>query len=364
MTAPELTLPIAGTEPALSACLYFLVSAASTGTLTGAYKLGVAASFAARYHRHTRTWQERFDLDRSVLLHIDASEVYALEKHLQRLFGRPGPNGQSWRRDPGRKADGYTEWFDLACLEAMLTEAERWVAQRCALGVCAQVSRGLSPAERALVRLAADGSPLPLPLVSQTQRRALAGACWAQEQAIEAARDVAVAGAALEVAQAFEAHLVWVSVDLWRWYETRPTPCPTHTDVGWADLYFGRFGPPRAQPTVRSQNEPPPTPAQLRFEEACRLRLAVAIDQTANSRRQPQGSCRLMDAVRSTATVYYDDSGNTEALGPFPHPFCADSLLLRLTFERCGWVQSFYARYEALARRAESRHRWAQPELW
>ena len=71
-----------------------------------------------------------------------------------------------------------------------------------------------------------------------------------------------------------------------------------------------------------------------------------------------------MDAVYSTdATGCFD--GEVEAVGAFPHPVCADALVLRLTFEDGRpAVEPYYARYEALARRAESRHRWEQPDLW
>lgn len=364
MTAPEVAHPVVGAEPEQIAYLYCLFSAARSGPLAGAFKLGIAGSFAARYHQHTRTWEERFDLSRSVLLQTNSrQEVLWLEKHLKRLCGEPGPDGRSWRRDPGRRADGHTEWLDQACLEPLLERAVSSMTLRGELGVRFRVVRGLSPADCALAGLAPDGTPLPPQPGSQAQRRALAQARQEQEQAIETARDMAVAGAALEVAQTYEEHLVWVNVDLWRWHQFRPTLRPTCFQTDWADLYFGRFGPPRSQPKVRSKKEPPPTPTQIRFEEACRRRLAAATDQTADPRLEPAWSCRLMDAVHSTATLFCYEDGSTEAVGPFPNSVCADALVLRLNFRRCESVQPYFARYEALAGRVESRHRWEQPYL-
>ncbi len=356
MTTPEITLLSAGAEPVPGSYLYFLVSAARRGPLAGAFKLGVAGSFAARYQQHTRVWKDRFDLSRSCLLRTDRrQEVQWLEKHLKRLFGEPGPDGRSWRRDPGRRADGHTEWFELACLEPMLAQAEGAVALRSALGVRTQVIRGLGPADCALVGLAPDGTPLPPPLDSRAEPRALAHARRAQERAAEDAQAAALAGAALELAQCYDAHLLWVGLDVWRWHLAHPHLQTHRTDAGWADLYFGRFGPPRALPQRRSADEPPPTPAQMGFEEACERRMAAAAPAEAGcSHQKLEPSCRLMDAVYSTCGTASNER-LVQALGSFPHPVCADALVLRLNFKQREAIHAFFPRFKALAERVESR---------
>ena len=363
--SPVVAPPAATTEPSLGSYLYFLFSAARTGPLAGAFKLGVADSLASRYHQHARTWQERFDPARSALVQVERrQEAQWLETDLKRIFGRPGPEGRSWQRDPGRRADGYTEWFELDCLEPMLVRVEGAVALRGKLGVRAQISPGLTPADCALIGLAADGRPLPPQPSSRAEQRARAQAEQEQEEAIEDVRAVAVAGAALELAQAFEEHLRWVSLDLWRWHIANPARRMRRCDAGWADLYFGGFGPPRARPLERSHNDPPPTPAQIRFEQDYERLLSAAAPKVVKGiAGGPEHLYDLTDAVYSTGSTFRLSSGAVEAAGPFPHPVCADTLVLRLNFKRCEALQPFLARFEALAQRVVCRHRWEQPDL-
>ena len=364
MTSPVVALPAATTTPLLGSHVYFLVSAAHTGPLAGAFKLGVADSLASRYHQHARTWQERFDPTRSALVRVERrQEAQWLESDLKRIFGRPGPGGRSWRRDPGRRADGYTEWFELDCLELMLVRVEGAVALREKLGVRAQISRGLSPADCALIGLAADGTPLPPQPGSRAGQRAQAQAEREQEEAIEDARAVAVAGATLELAQAYEEHLRWVGLDLWRWHIANPARRMRLCDAGWADLYFGGFGPPRARPRERSHNDPPPTPAQIRFEQDYERLLSAAPKVVKGIAGGPEYLYDLTDAVYSTGSTFRLSNGTVEAAGPFPHPVCADTLVLRLNFIRHEALQPFFARFEALAQRVACHHRWEQPDL-
>lgn len=147
--------------------LYFLVCAAASGPRAGLFKLGITSVLAARHYQHTLTW-ESFDLGRSALLRARTrKEVLRLENALRHIFGDAGaqdgsravgathrPDGSpaphSWRRHPGQRADGHTEFYDVRCLNLMLSFTEGWLAcrQDRAEGACLQ--RGLESSEAAM----------------------------------------------------------------------------------------------------------------------------------------------------------------------------------------------------------------------
>ena len=69
--------------------LFFLVSAATSGPLTGLFKLGMAESFSLRSRQHRKRWGE-LDLRRSALLRgCDQREAYHLGSVLRDAFGTP-----------------------------------------------------------------------------------------------------------------------------------------------------------------------------------------------------------------------------------------------------------------------------------
>ena len=124
-------------------CLYFLVCAAKSGPLASLIKVGIADRFPIRYRQHTATWG-LFDLSRSALLRVrNRREALDLERNLRNHFGDPVSENiakaagktltsedfiamGSWRRYPGRRDNGYTEFYAFDCLTRMLSHVEDW----------------------------------------------------------------------------------------------------------------------------------------------------------------------------------------------------------------------------------------------
>ena len=115
--------------------LYFFVCSASSD-LDGLFKLGITNHLPTRYRCHTSKW-DKFDLHRSAVLTADREwKVRYIEKILKERFAK-------WRRDPGRDAVGYSEFFSVDGLPEMLAfaqdEGERVLA--------ACLRRGIDPTE-------------------------------------------------------------------------------------------------------------------------------------------------------------------------------------------------------------------------
>ena len=147
-------------------CLYLLVSKAKTGPLVGTFKLGITKDLLCRHKRHTLNWND-FDLARSALVRVGSRrQVQHLESSLRRHFSNPEAEAQaraagqqlssadlaalnSYRRNPGSRKEGYTEFFAIECLEKMLEAAVYLLACNGNRAAGDSVQSGASPCQHA-----------------------------------------------------------------------------------------------------------------------------------------------------------------------------------------------------------------------
>ncbi len=360
----EVVDPVDGpTADLAGSCLYFLVCADTTGDLAGLFKLGIADCLGLRHQQHQKVWGA-FDLPRSAVLRVgDRWEARRLELALRDALGgsvtEGGPGAakpwstadflarKSWRRYPGRKDEGYTEFYAVECLERALVFTEGWLdlCRERLVGACLQ--RGINPAEGAL-GLGVDGGILLTgrdrgPGLRERQRvRREREYAELEEQVVDKMTR------ALALALEYEERLLWV--DLRGWQRRRTEPRWFRVDEGLVDLHFTRFGPAAAS----TDTEPPScSPAQAHFEEL----LMPITSKTACL--HPEG----WRVVRSREVCVFDDLADFFHEAAVLHPTYAGALRLRVEHRLSDLDHPLFAEYEALARRVQDRHPWRQPEL-
>ena len=344
-------------------CLYFLVCADTTGNLAGLFKLGIADCLALRHQQHQKVWGA-FDLPRSAVLRVgDRWEARRLELALRDALGGSVTEGspgaakpqttedfltrKSWRRYPGRKDEGYTEFYAVECLDRALTFTEGWLDLCGARLADTRLQRGIDPAECALDLGIIGGTALigrdRGPGLRERQRiRREREYTELEEQVVDRMSRT------LALGQEYEERLLWV--DLRGWQRRRKEPLWFRVDEGLVDLYFTRFDPALSS----TEAEPPPRSlAQTRFEDLLVPIVAKATCLNPESWR----------VVRSREVCVFDDLADFFSEPVVPHPTCTGALRLRVEHELSDLGHPLFAQYEALARRVENRHPWQQPEL-
>ncbi len=345
-------------------CLYFLVCAASDGPLAGLFKAGIADRFPIRYRQHAKTWGP-FNLTRSALLRVRSRrEAEHLERALRGFFGDPLAESRaraagitltsedfiamgSWRRHPGRCDDGYTEFYDVGCLTEMLFYVEKWRTGCGGRRTGTRLQREINPADCA-VATRADGSPRPLTIEARRELRAQRRAHQQRElKELDAQVEVRV-GQLLDLALAYEKHLVWVHLRFWHWLRDLGRHGFSNVE-GMVDLYFDGFG---TTPFGTDADSERRSAARVRFEAD-----VAFIAAPLESARRCWWDWRRSGSVCSLR--------EPDPLFPYllPHPVCEGKPLLRLEPCLVDLNHPFLARFEALARRVESRHRWEQTKL-
>ncbi len=351
-------------------CLYFLPCAAATGPLAGLCKVGIAESFPARLAQLRAVWGE-FNLERAALLRGGSRcEVRHLELALRHVFGHLDAERaarqagktltnadyvamDSGRRHPGREDEGHTEFFAAECLPEMLAFVEFWLQCRGPRAASASLQRGLTPADGAL-RLEADGRVTPtLSRGERRERRAREHAQWQREkEALHALRAGKVRGL-LDLALAFEEHVVWVDLSRWRRARARP-----ELDIGFADgladLYLDGFGP---APFADDWGQRPAALRRLRagFEQ---------IEVPVTTWPEPWNlRARLEREVQRQRVVRWQEPPLDQFSVAVPPARCRQALRLRLGLLHNAPAWGFYDGFAALAERVEVRGRWEQPDL-
>ena len=361
-------LPKSSTE--LQHCLYFLVSKASTGPQAGLFKLGISSRLPDRHHKHTLRWEE-FDLSRSALLRAcTRREVQRLETALRHIFGDAGTAGGSravgqthrpdgspapatWRCDPGRKADGHTEFYDVACLPTMLAFVEHWLFCRAERGAGARLQRGITPADAAR-GLGIDAGAPTLTKEDKATQRVQRRSQREQDLAALEAHIATRVSQVLDFALAHEEHLLHVHLNLW--HRVRASGQHWHSSFeGLVDLYFGGFG---AAPTGTDAESEHRSPAQIAFEERFEALLAAPAHSERLRGRywedRAQVACLREASGRSTDT-FLDDT--------LLHLGGTDTLLVRVQPWLYEPVLPLFEQFDALARRVEGRRGYDQPDL-
>ena len=346
--------------------LYFLVCAASEGPLAGLFKLGVTDRLPARHQEHTRQW-EAFDLGCSALLRAGSRrEAQGLEYALRQLFGDPRAESQarargqqltsedliaagSHRRHPGRRGQGYTEFYALKCLPDMLALVEEWVARRRTRGLDLCLVRGIDPADCASTPV--DGGKLPSAgcdrgLGLHARRRARRAQEERERQELAERR----MGQILEFAWAHEERLFWV--DLRHWHVPPSPGAPAGWGlVGRVGLYFTPFDLSALRTGTDAAGEQSSCAARARFEQGIApLIVPVGPSPPGQWRLRPRPVCHFFDPVHLHPSL-------------LPHPACAGTLLLRTEPFLEDPEHPLLAHYQTLARRVASRQRWEQPDL-
>ncbi len=353
-------------------CLYLLVSKAKTGPLAGTFKLGITKDLSCRHQRHTHNWKD-FDLARSALVRVGSRrQVQHLESSLRRHFSNPEAEAQaraagqqlssadlaalnSYRRNPGCRKEGYTEFFAIECMEKMLEAAVYLLACNGNRAAGDSVQRGitlptLAAASKRLSSLPKRAKPkLPawvLEWPSQMKR----------EQREQDVKTAAKTAQILELALAYESHVVWVDLTWWhhllrcdQWRSWRYGYWRPAHGKALVELYFSGFAPASAKACTNS-GLPPLTRAH--FTE----RVASIVDWTCSSepdawmQEPPNAICCL------------DESTNIYGKAP-PFFTCVGNPRIRLTPWSPAICEPYLAQFEALARRVAGRDCWQQREL-
>lgn len=344
-------------------CLYFLVCKAETGSLSGLFKLGISDCLARRHNEHRRHWEE-FDFDRSVVVRAESrEEVQHIETTLRHAYGAPKLEAMakaagrtltseeliaagSCRRNPGRRAKGWTEFYTMECFGDAVETLEHLVGRRTGCKVDIYLQRGITLAELALDLAGSDDVPLgpARGLGSATRKKA-----FLKRERDELDRRVeAKIGEVLDFAFAHEHDLRWVNLD-W-WHKSRAEGSfGVSSSKGLVDLYFGPFGSTEAGIDAWSNRR---SAAQVRFEEsfACIDPVAAPIAPHRWRWIRPKQVCDLRPLHPN-----FDHQ--------LPHPVCAGTLLLRVEPELSDLGHPLFGRFVALAQRAENRLAREQMEL-
>ncbi len=347
-------------------CLYFLVCAATEGPLAGLVKMGITDGFAERHQEHTRVWGT-FDLRRSALLRAcSREEVLALETHLRRLYGDCGagrrtwtrgrvPTSEelialgSWRRHPGSCAKGYTEFYALECLEAMLREVEHWLATRGQRSAGARWRRGISPAECSMRVRLAD------PRATREQARALRENRQAATQRVAEQMRAAsnhLMAQVLAFALAHQEQLV--GVDLRAWRQARATRDARQGKYGLVGLYF--------RPAERTSGQDDASleswrAAQAKLREDFVPMVALMKSIKANS---PGRRAIISNPLEGVYTLVPGCSYDT---GCLPRPLRAETLCVCAGNRHADSFHPSFAALEGLARMVACRQVWRQADL-
>ena len=345
-------------------CLYFLVSTATTGSLAGLHKVGVADCFPARYRQHVVNWGA-FDLARSAVLWMSSRrEAFHLESALRHAFGNPeaesaamqasgGPLTSedyaalgSWRRCPGARADGHTEFYASSRLDPMLAFTEHWLGCREGRAASARLQRGISASDCSKSGREDDTGSLPPQLYREERRELRARQDAAQKESWQRlmAQYSVIMERVLALALAYEEHLTWVDLDYW--HRSRVEGGVGSHVYGLVSLYFHRFvSVPDGQEVLPSDSW---VATQKRLQESFAPIAALAGEIPPEDWERMHGSGYAACTLRER----HQDSPCT-----LPHPICADKMLVRL--ESC-WsdpLHPLFDSFDALARRVEERQR-------
>ena len=362
-TAPS----VPGEADLLPYCLYFMVCAATEGPLKGLFKMGITNSLPNRHREHSRVWGA-FDLARSIVLCAHSRrEVVNLETSLRQLFGdcaaedRAMTRGQvltsedfiamgSWRRYPGRRDKGHTEFYTMAGFDPMVARAGEWLVTRGRRAAGARLQRGISPSE-CLTHTQRATLLLTRPELRElrAENRA-AKQRFAEQVRVESGR---LMTQVLTFAQAHEEYLLGVDLRFWR--RVRTTRDAAQGKNGLVHLYFRTLDhwlyrdDPRLQAWIDAewglQQEFAPTSALLDTLE-------------------PPNLLRRGFVSRFREGVYTLAGGNSYPDGdhlPYPTPF--GTVCVRVGNEYSDHFGPAFERFEELSRRAEGRWAWQQAEL-
>ena len=332
-------------------CLYLLVCADPTGPRTDTFKLGISSRLAQRYHKHTLNWRH-FDLSRSVLFWArDRHEVQCLESAMRHVLGDAGAAGRSravgethrpdgspapptYRRDPGRRADGHTEFYSMGGFHTAVAFIEGWRGCRAERAEGSFVQRGIDPADL-LLGPGSKGAAITTPSAARLKAQAVTEADITEKVA-----------ALLDLALDYEANLRSVGLSGWR--KALAGGPGVRRRCHWLlSLYFAGFGPApkRAAPAIAKRRELPCAPARRAFMERFK-----AISRPASG-QIPTGWQR---EVISLDDLAYDPNEPVENLG-FSVNHDPDTLAVQLRPYYYEPTRPFLARFEALARRVEAR---------